>query len=219
MKKADIEVGETYLAAQGRDYLYSKKRVKVIENEEYYTISERDVARSIRLADGLYRRAHLKWALTEAYPNDTTPRERDEAKHALRVAERQAADRWLNADPMRRFRKGSAGSRSTWDPSGILVYLIADNGEYVTTLVPRREIRMTWVEYEAKVEREQKARVEQEVRAAAAQRERDAKRPLVVAALEAIGIKAYLPSYQDKVTLTFDQVLALANTTDGEAGA
>jgi hypothetical protein len=119
---------------------------------------------------------------------------------------------------MRRFRKGSASSRSSWDPSGILVYLIADNGESTMTLVPRREIRMTWEEYEAKVAREQKARAEQEIRAVAAQRERDAKRPLVVAALEAIGIKAYLPSYQDKVTLTFDQVLALAASAEG-AGA
>jgi hypothetical protein len=218
MKKADIEVGETYLAAQGRDYLYGKKRVKVIENEEYYTVSERDVARSVRHEDEGYRKAHLKWALTEAFATETTPRERDEAKYALSAASAQAADRWLKADPMRRFRKGSASSRSSWDPSGILVYLIADNGESTMTLVPRREIRMTWEEYEAKVAREQKARAEQEIRAVAAQRERDAKRPLVVAALEAIGIKAYLPSYQDKVTLTFDQVLALAASAEG-AGA
>jgi hypothetical protein len=205
MRKSDIVEGQEYVAAEGRDYWYSIRRVRVVENDIFHARAVSEVPASAVHDDEEYRRAHKRWSLADAFPHDTTPREKREADYALRSAKNNAQVRWLNAAPHRKYMKGGGwGSRQ----EGIRCVLIRADGQS-ETLVPRKDIRMLWVAYEAQAAAEKKRLAEKEIAAANEEFKRNKLRPLVQDVLEAAGIQMYLSKYQGTVSLSYEQVLTL----------
>jgi hypothetical protein len=163
MRKNQIEVGGRYAAARGR--YASPRQYEVVENTEYHSRTgynlRNALPREALRADKAYRKAHLAWALTEAFKLDTTPKEAQAAARALEEAVSGANQRWLDADPMRRFApgRGMGGSRWNRDESGILCRSVSDDGglDDGLVLVERRDIISTWDDYQTSLAEEKKA--------------------------------------------------------------
>ena len=186
MRKNDIKTDGTVYMAERR---YSSPfKVVVVDNEVYHTVRMNNarVDRDVLAADEGYVTAHLAWALTQAFPQDTTPKEARAAIDGLREEESRTQREWFNADPMRKFRKGET-YRSRWDSAdqGILcrtsnsIYdpLDPDKDHEVSdelTLVARRDIKMTWEEHVKQTKAARKANAEQTRRQEAYRKERDA---------------------------------------------
>jgi hypothetical protein len=207
MRKQDIVEGQEYVAAEGRDYWYSIKRVRVVENDIYHARRPSEVPASVVYNDEEYQRAHERWSLADAFPHDTTPREKREADYALRSMKQDAQTRWLNADRRRMFAKGSGWS--SFSTEGIICEVRREDKSAERILVPRKNIRETWTDYEARQVMEKRRLAAKEIAAANEEFKRNRLRPVVQDVLEAAGIQMYLSKYQGTVTLSYEQVLTL----------
>ena len=148
MKRTDLVVGETYLQSSTRDPLeggWSPRFVEVVEAENYARARHWTTKRLARTS-ALFVTRHLKWALTQAFPDDYTKNEARDALNRVDEAERHAIARALEMQPMLGFRK-VVGRVSVYERGGILCRLTTNDGSPGTlVLVPTRELRMTRAE-------------------------------------------------------------------------
>ena len=167
MRKGDIVRGERYACTAGKELFHGWYPVKqaVVVDEGTWS-KNRYAPLHVGREDPKYVAAHLAWALTEAYPEDSTPREKAAAKQLVRIELENAKHRWFEADvhrleedgarvrverPMRAFHTHE--KTPSFGESGVLGRYIATNrdtgaetiGELV--VIPRREVRMLWSEY------------------------------------------------------------------------
>jgi hypothetical protein len=219
MKKADIQVGETYAHSIARDLFTSwysdATRVQVIDNDTFVKVNQHSIPwNDIMYSDKEFAAAHLAWSLVEAFPQDSTPREKEEAASALHRARYSVQTKWFEADEMRSFRrvdKAPPGSES-----GCLIRHVRDDGTLTgpVRLCPRRELHMLWSEYKARKQAQEKARNERAKADAILKAERDEKRKvlltLVDTAFEGSGVAApYISDYSYVVELTLDEAIVL----------
>ncbi len=226
MKKKDIIADGTTVYAYQRGKYGSPRRIVVVENETYNSrrmnhVSERDLRE-----DEAYVAAHLAYSEAEAFPQDVTPRERNEVRDALREATHGAQRRWFEADPMRQFVKTTTRPyRSRWESSdfGILCKTVLEDGTVSDgfVLVDRKDIRSTWADHEAAVKTAEEQYNDERKRQAEYQAKVTADRERFRATFEEVfGISpddynehgfGYIPNstYDRKVDFTFEQADAL----------
>jgi hypothetical protein len=211
MKKQDIKEGAEYFAAEGRTTFYSGRRVLVVENEAYYKLANGTISKGALYRSKRYQKAHLAWALTEAFPNDSTPNEAKTAAWKMKEVYGQVVDAYYEAHPMAQYRKGNL----RYGHSGILCKSVNDEGiAGDIVLVPRGEIRMTWAEHVRKDEADKLYRAEaakaQAAKQAVEAAQRQAIEPMLKAAFEDSGVAApYV--WSNRVELSLEQMLVLLN--------
>jgi len=182
MKKADVKEGAEYAASAGRDlfgsWWHTPKRVLVVSNDDWHRASSTVHWRTLFEEHEGFRVAEMRRALCEAFPDRTTPAEMREANDARKRAYYEATEAYFEADPMRRFRKGAM----KYETSGVLVKVYLNDGKLSDLrIMPRRELKMPWVEYEQETARRAAARAEANRLAAEAK----ARRAMEHASLEA----------------------------------
>ena len=221
MNKDRIVEGQEYARYSDREFNWYAGRVRVVSNKTYFGIRMRSLAREELAKNPTYVAAHLKSSLTEAYANYTSPNEASEARRGLRETVHTATREWYDAEPMRGYRQTDSKSNE-----GILVMRLDREGhDQHLALCPRREIRDTWTDHQAKVQKAQTDRVEAENARAERQVRIQGQREVVYSALAAAftqaGVKPpYLSSYADHVSLTFPQAAALLGVSlDEEVNA
>ena len=176
MRKADVKEGAEYAASTGRDlfgsWWHTPKRVLVVSNDDWHRASSTVNWRTLFEEHEGFRVAEMRRALCEAYPDDTTPAELREAQATRREAYHEATAAYFKADPMRQFRKGAM----KYETSGVLVKVRLNDGTLSDLrIMPRRELKMPWAEYEQEKARRDAARAEtnRAVAEAKAQRARE----------------------------------------------
>jgi hypothetical protein len=239
MRKNAITEGTVYAAQEGK--YGSIKKVLVVKNEEFHLARRRSygnrIPRDDLYSDAAYVKAHLAWALTQAFAQDTTPKEAQAAKNALSEATSQAEDRWYKADPMRMFvpGRGVSGGRSWYgDTSGILCRVAQTSykdGAQVygepdgpLTLIERRHIFATWDDHVAQEAAALKARKEAARREAERKdllaRQRAVIKPAIEAAFADSDVSApYISDYDREVKLSYTQVMVLLGVSVEEVDA
>ena len=176
MRKADVKEGVEYAASHARELFGSwwstPQRTLVVSNDDWHRASTVVDWRVLFEEHEGFREAELRRALCEAYPDDTTPAELREAQATRREAYHEATAAYFKADPMRQFRKGAM----KYETSGVLVKVRLNDGTLSDLrIMPRRELKMPWAEYEQEKARRDAARAEtnRAVAEAKAQRARE----------------------------------------------
>lgn len=221
MKRADLVVGEHYASTTSRELFgwraYSVREVVVVDTDLWCERGYGSVAESELRKIPAYRKAHLAWALTEAYPQDTTPNEKETARRTYRAAADQARRDYFEADPMRRFM---LAKNIRYGEKGVLVRRVLSAGEGKPAglgpleAMPTRNLRLTWASYLVQKAENERQKEAQARASQVAEKARQAERAAVQALLEKAfedepKPHPYLYSYSSELRLTFKDALTL----------